>query len=447
MIFHNKRDAQLKSEHTEREIEKIKRIIFSVLPFLFAIFFALIFSNGTDRFGFLPGICQEILAGTTEGRQALWGSCWHSPLMTLFYLPLAWLFPITIAEKIAAFLSWFALFHTGQTISRPVSRFNHLFGYVTQLLFLFFAIWIGCRGLLFFALPFALLIYSGAALFRWSISRTIEDVVRTGISNALLMFCGAPFFLASFFIILSLLLVGLGGKASAKRFQAWLLLGELPVLYGIGIWFLLNKLVFTDPCYFLRSLPFVTKNLPVTQFLLSLLGVWTIVWICSLIFRQKLFTGLFLFLCVIGTFCAQLFLFQSEGIFLNSFSMQSKNQMTDLLGNVEKDIKKRTPDGRVLVIGYPGLYQLAIEKHSSLFQSNMDLHISTLRKAFQEQTLFVLCPEPIGLNKTESIFWRYPDFYSQGAERMLYTESYGSWNLYQMITAPTREQIDSWKNK
>ena len=38
----------------------------------------------------VAGICRELLAGTTQGRQALFGSCWTAPLPVLVYLPFAW---------------------------------------------------------------------------------------------------------------------------------------------------------------------------------------------------------------------------------------------------------------------------------------------------------------------------------------------------------------------
>ena len=31
------------------------------------------------------GICRELIAGTTEGREALFGSCWVAPLPVLLY--------------------------------------------------------------------------------------------------------------------------------------------------------------------------------------------------------------------------------------------------------------------------------------------------------------------------------------------------------------------------
>jgi hypothetical protein len=52
----------------------------------------------------VAGICRELLAGTTQGRQALFGSCWSAPLPVLVYLPFAWLLP----EPLAGWAAFFA---------------------------------------------------------------------------------------------------------------------------------------------------------------------------------------------------------------------------------------------------------------------------------------------------------------------------------------------------
>ena len=59
--------------------------------------------------GQISGAAREILVGSTVGRQALFGSCWHAPLMTFFYLPFVWLLPGVWAAAGACFAAWFVV--------------------------------------------------------------------------------------------------------------------------------------------------------------------------------------------------------------------------------------------------------------------------------------------------------------------------------------------------
>jgi len=56
-------------------------------------------------------------------------------------------------------------------------------------------------------------------------------------------------------------------------------------------------------------------------------------------------------------------------------------------------------------------------------------------------------PRPEGSVRAESVFWKHPDIYMHGAERLLYAETFGSWRLFEVISAPTQEQLDEWKMK
>ena len=58
----------------------------------------------------VAGICRELLAGTTQGRQALFGSCWTAPLPVLVYLPFAWLLSEPLAGWVAFFVAWLFAF-------------------------------------------------------------------------------------------------------------------------------------------------------------------------------------------------------------------------------------------------------------------------------------------------------------------------------------------------
>jgi len=79
-----------------KEYKWVRLMTGGVVPLVLALVVLAVasFSNeGWEPAGRLAGICKELAQGTTEGRQALAGSCWFGPMPTLFYLPLAWAFP------------------------------------------------------------------------------------------------------------------------------------------------------------------------------------------------------------------------------------------------------------------------------------------------------------------------------------------------------------------
>ena len=70
----------------------------------------------------LQGICRELLNGSTEGRQALAGSCWHGPLPILCSTFFAWFDRLHGATPLAlAMTSWcgwsLALYRLGRIVS------------------------------------------------------------------------------------------------------------------------------------------------------------------------------------------------------------------------------------------------------------------------------------------------------------------------------------------
>jgi hypothetical protein len=34
-----------------------------------------------------------------------------------------------------------------------------------------------------------------------------------------------------------------------------------------------------------------------------------------------------------------------------------------------------------------------------------------------------------------------------GGDRLLYAEAFGTWRLFEVVSAPTQEQLDEWKKK
>ncbi|MFA6633769.1 MAG: hypothetical protein WCU90_15820, partial [Kiritimatiellia bacterium] len=61
------------------------------------------------------------------------------------------------------------------------------------------------------------------------------------------------------------------------------------------------------------------------------------------------------------------------------------------------------------------------------------------------QNLYVLVPRPEGPARAESVFWKHPDIYRHGGDRLLFAGAFGAWHLFEIISAPTQEQLDEWK--
>jgi hypothetical protein len=80
-----------------------------------------------------------------------------------------------------------------------------------------------------------------------------------------------------------------------------------------------------------------------------------------------------------------------------------------------------------------------------LILPNFDLQLTSLRHNYKGQNLYVLVPKPEGVTRAESVFWRFPEIYALGTDRLIFCEAFGSWHLFELITAPTQEQLDEWK--
>ena len=115
-----------------------------------------------------------------------------------------------------------------------------------------------------------------------------------------------------------------------------------------------------------------------------------------------------------------------------------------LCGEIESYVTEKSPYARVFVMGYDGLSLLRTYTGDRL-TPNMDLHLFSLRQAYKGQHLFVLVPKPQGVAATESLFWRYPDIYTKGIDRLLFDRDFGEWRLYECVVAPTQEQLDAWR--
>jgi hypothetical protein len=448
----------------------------------------------------VAGICRELILGTTEGRQALFGSCWVAPLPVLFYLPFAWLLPEPLAGWTAFFAAWLFLFWA---VREAVKASGHS-GWRIVFAQVSIAAMMAVSGQpqvlqVSTALTAGLLLMAAASLADWAAYRRLRDVVVAGAAGALLALCGFPVFGPAGLGVGLVPLVACGHRETRSRLQAWVLLGWLPLFYALGVWLLMNRLVLGDPLYFLRSLGHLVPR-PLL-FLLSLFAT-ALIFVPSLIVTwlrdaraQKPGAGpvaasallisfavaliacgqvldlfglgwntLALYVCALVVLLVAMTRLQqplyrlalSLGLFVwaSTFWFKSvareaavpADRGGEICREVEAYVNARTPYGRVFVLGYAGLDLLRSYAGERLMP-NMDLHVGGLRRAYKGQNLYVLVPEPTGSVRAESIFWKNPDIYTLGGDRLLVAATFGTWRLFEVVTAPTQEQLDEWKRK
>lgn len=212
------------------------------------------------------GISREILATTTEGRQALVGSIYMPPLNALLRLPFtAFLsnfeFPlssifVSLIFGIASILlmdailktlnvGWQRLLFAGAFMLNPIFYNRCIDGSsATTTIFLMILILYGIYG--------------------WISTRDVKFIVYYAISTGLLILISFETLLLLLFAILLVTLHELLRHGTKSEKGAVILMILLPFLYAVGFWLLMNWLIMSDWFYFLRGLFFSIKSKPET---------------------------------------------------------------------------------------------------------------------------------------------------------------------------------------
>lgn len=486
---------------SDRKAYRLTRFVTGgVTPFLLGIIVLIVMSLRHDAWEPCTqeaGICRELIAGTTVGRQALVGSCWVAPLPVLFYLPFAWLFREPFAGHAAFFTACFLVFWSVREAIKATHPSLWRILLVQCALASMALLPAGpCFSCLPSVLMMALMILAGAALSDWASLRRIRDVVAVGVSGAGLVLCGFCTFVTVGVSILMLPLLACGKRETRVRWSAWLLLGGLPFVYTLIVWVLMNRLILGDAFFFARSLAHLMPGL--NQFLYTffasgaiLMIALVVTWWCDrrhpLTVGGGAVAGSAVLICfgVELMVCARVLTSYGVGwdamalqgsalavlmialarlrqslsrlaaslvlaVYLSSQGLDTQRLIdkqpaaSEITDRIEQFVCDRTLYGRVFVLGYAGL-DLLREYTGDRLVSNMDLHVNSLRRAYPGQNLYVLVPRPEGKRRSESVFWKYPKMYTLGDERMLYAETFGDWRLFEIIAAPTDKQLDEWQ--
>lgn len=482
-----------------------------LLPLLAALLFVgLLAPRGSDvsvRSWTFDGICREMVAGTTEGRQALVGSLWHAPLPTLAGLPAAALLPgggaLPLVSRVTVLIALACLFrlllHFYRRSLPPWTGFDC---WLIALLLLATRAEVVMEPQAVVALTVATVTLLKFA--DWYATRQLEDLVKFAFALALLALCGAP--LAGLTLLLALLLpiVALLDHVRRPRFQGLLILGLLPALYAMGIWTLMSRLILSDALYAWR---FLIRGLTHWQGwsinalqlqdiaalaccgLLALLaavhrdqrttllglggvalGIWILVlhglgfaWAAGTATTLLALIALLMLIATLQSAHAHppARIRRSAALLCTAVlaaawvhgalqepgcrgSTQSRQARRALLDAIENDVMSRTPYGRIFVCSYRGLGLLEGEQRER-FVACLDLHVGTLRERYTRQNLFLLVPRPEAEAALECTVWRHGDIYSHGMERALFAGDWGDWRLYEIVTAPLAEQLDEWR--
>lgn len=480
---------------------RVRFLTGGVVPFLLALALLLItrFYDPSWQPGYqVAGVCRELLAGTTEGRQALLGSCWTAPLPALVYLPFAWLLAEPWAGWAAFFAVWLFAFWS---VREAIKATGHHGWRIVLAQAALAALLLVARQPLMMQigapLTLGLMLMGSASLADWVAFRRLRDVVGVGAAASLLLLCGFPFFVPAGVLALMVPLVTCGKAESRSRFMAWLLLAWLPPAYTLAVWLLVNRLILGDALFFLRSLHYLVPH--ANAFVLTTLAptvamvpALVIVWICDarradeggaglraagalLLLLALLMVGqarvldyfgldwstALLHLCFLAILLMAVvrlpqplyrlaivlvvFVALSVRWFTVPLEREQSVSRAKICQEVEEYVQERTPYGRIFALGYSGLDLLRGYQGCKIVP-NLDLHIGALRRAYKGQNLYLLVPEPKGAARAESVFWRHPNIYLHGGDRLLFCGKYGTWHLFEVISAPTQEQLDEWSS-
>jgi hypothetical protein len=202
----------------------------------------------------LHGICRELLQGSTEGRQALVGSCWYGPLPILAGTLGAWLVPgpeaLPWALLAVAWLGWaMALYRLGRLVHATL-----LIRLLVQLAAA--ASLVVCEGAWqpTVALPVWLGVQAASSCADWSVTRRMGALATLGFTLGALLLCGVTLCGWMVWVLACLALVTVFAPEVRRRLAAVLLLGALPLVYAVGVWSLMNWLLLGHPLFFVQSL-------------------------------------------------------------------------------------------------------------------------------------------------------------------------------------------------
>jgi hypothetical protein len=202
------------------------------------------------------GLCRELLAGHTAGRQGMVSSVWWGPFPTLATLPVAFLLPEELALPACLVVS--ALFGAAMLVLIEQALRMWGAGRWRWVLMLAAALnpsflrhcWSGSSA----PMALCLLVLSLYSITAWVAGRRLRDLVWFGLGGALLL--GTAYEMSGWMLaaVCVLAVEEWRRRVCAGEKGAVLVLALLPAGYTAALWLLMCWLIMGDPLYAVRSL-------------------------------------------------------------------------------------------------------------------------------------------------------------------------------------------------
>ena len=442
------------------------------------------------------GICRQMLANQTAGRQGLVSSVWWGPASTLSVLPAAFVLrddPAGLGP--VATSAWF-----GAGVLLLLERALRRRGAGAWRLALVAAVGLDpafvheCTSGTVTPLAIVLIVAATEALVGWLEERRLRDLVLAGLALAGLMATGFDVWGWAAAGILVLAVTEMRRPREQGERRAVLILGLLPLVYVLGLWLLLCWLIMGDPFYLLRSLAdsgpgpgrdfalpgptarwygglmvlavgnallaltrrrhgevalaLLVLALPATAGLLAGRGwLWTPAPLLAalpallafslgrtLVGRRDVdFMGWALGAAAVAA-CLIL------TVRLPTAKQAAKTGVPAFetargLQALERHVCDRSPFAKVFVCGYDSFGFLR-GSGSATFVHAMDFNFDKAKRDYYGHALFVLVRHPEQRYAMDSVHRKYPRIFIQGGPDTLYDSDWGEWRLFEMIQAP-----------
>ncbi len=448
-------------------------------------------------------VCRELSANSTTGRQALVSSVWWAPLPFLLRWPFAVLSSAAgapVASFVIAALFGSASLFLVEKVLRRVRlgwwRFLIVIGICLHPHYLS-ACTDGSSSttVLFFTL------LSAAGMAEWMATRLLRHLVRFAYAATLL--CGVSAELAVWLLVpLAALCVDMLLRARAARErEATFIVALLPLLYGVGLWILLNWLIMGDGLFFVRSIGseycrrYAARvgvgGVPIED--MALAGAALVITVLCALCRCRGGAGMGLFaaaplalalaLRTVGAFWSRepvLFVLfplvclaagyagARTGGFVGRlrgllallalaggmwFWIQEggvsdpaargadvvSERCEDVPARVARHVLSMSRYPKVFVCGYEGFILMRGYDDSGIFQHALDFDFERAETEYPLRDLFILVRRPAGRGAMQSVHWKYDELFYLGDRNALIDDDWGDWRLFEIVQAPKRK--------
>lgn len=453
-----------------------------------------IFSGGSfsHEAGVYEEIARQLIANTTEGRQAIVSSVWWPPFCTLVRLPFVFLFPDDgfpwASVSIAALSGFFVLSFLWRCSIDLTGwvRTALICGMLAGCTFFLSELVSGSTILLVAALA----VFSADSLARWFVGRSVRALVYfaacsaviCGLSPELTVWVGAM-------ILVFIIDLVRSRSMSKKQKESVLIIGIMPTAYILSLWFLMNWLIMGDVLYFLKPLWKVNllpalesgggAKLGLLHLACGLIPAFTagisagsrnrtgVLWsmfallmfLSVLLFRHVgmlwrdthilgvlpifvFFTSVASMGHVGGGVVAgwrKLLIVLPLAVLVLSYADSTRKEDIEVaepqLPLIERHVIGRSRYAKVFVCGYDS-FELLRGTKSDVFAHALDFNFNKSKNDYKGHDLFIMVKKPVGRGSGDSIHWKHMDIYTLGSEETLYDADWGEWRLFQVIQPP-----------